>query len=819
MVAVIRRRLSVTRIASWVSVAMFTTATRVSSEECERLKTKLSYKQENAPKDISEVLGVVVERLNSEVVDGVMSDVDVEWTGGNDLLAVGDRFVRATVAIGGSRRGCFEVGFSVTNSDECALPRDHPFAHVCPFPSACVDTAGSYECACRAIGGAWSASSPTSGSCPSSVSTAGCCPAAAHSDEGRECRSAFSCPVDPCDRCVAEATCVREDAPPGFACVCPEGTVGDGERCDRDDCGCRTPVADPCRGRPCERRRETCVPDRRGRASCVCRPGFVHHPDYGCVDSTPPRLELRGVDRDHRMLLGDVYKEHGVDIVDDNAEDYARSLRIRYHEAISPGKCLARPGTFPVEYAVATPWTDPPFVQTTRTVVVVPRRLCGLLSKDANHSCPELVPDCRPEARCVDSEDGGWTCECPEGLAGDGRSEGDGCRDEEPPTISFSGDDPLILRVSNARGVLPSEEDDDAEDRAARHEADLRTLLARDGGGSWCGTPPCATATDRAPGGLVKVDVVVGEPERTTPLDVDEQRALAWRIPHDAVDDAGNRAVTRYREVRVVETSAKELERAVRREVEEEAYQRGRRDEQRRAERERKKEEKKKTPCPKCPEREPCPDIDGDSSNDEEGESSTTTFVWLPSSETMLSYASLLVLFAALWIPYRVLLLARGGGADFDRSEQDELMARAVTYHSSPVPSSVSRRTNHDDHDDKDFRTCPPRTSANALGSPYTYHHRTHHTPNNDHDHHTTDHHTTNGGAMFSPSSTSSTATRRATPNGGPPPPPRTSMFATAYDAGAPHRDRDRDASFRSPTEGTQHGNGTDGERSLYATY
>ena len=64
-----------------------------------------------------------------------------------------------------------------------------------------------------------------------------------------------------------------------------------------------------------------------------------------------------------------MYREAAVDIVDDNAEDYTRTLKIAY-SGPTPNGCFEGTGTFTVTYTVDTPWTSPPFVAARRTVSV-----------------------------------------------------------------------------------------------------------------------------------------------------------------------------------------------------------------------------------------------------------------------------------------------------------------------------------------------------------------------------------------------------------------------------------------------------------------
>ena len=255
-------------------------------------------------------LPVVVKRIN-QVLPGVV-DVEVEWHGGDLHGTVGEHIVRARVTRLASEAAassqpsdsikqqqittdeggrsvvtqCFEVPFTITDTNECMLPESHPMRHKCHSTAQCINTVGSYECLCpRLISSAttevtsdsirllphetasddfwvamkreeterspWerSLASASQSSCPGHVSTHGCCPERVHSKgpEATDCRANFRCPVDPCHSnhtCATNAKCVRKASPIveddgpevddsnyNYICQCPTGLMGNGHRC------------------------------------------------------------------------------------------------------------------------------------------------------------------------------------------------------------------------------------------------------------------------------------------------------------------------------------------------------------------------------------------------------------------------------------------------------------------------------------------------------------------------------------------------------------------------------------------------------------
>lgn len=146
-----------------------------------------------------------------------------------------------------------------------------------------------------------------------------------------------------------------------------------------------------------------CTVAPQNKPHCTCQHGYVRDPEYGCVDEHPPLLNLRpdpihGTDPKTgitHLSQGGRYEEYGVDVTDDNAEEYLRSLKITYSRPLPQG-CLLDMGEFYVNYTVATPWTTPDFVRAKRTVVIDNVNEC-LIKEDnmgVGGACPELVAMC-----------------------------------------------------------------------------------------------------------------------------------------------------------------------------------------------------------------------------------------------------------------------------------------------------------------------------------------------------------------------------------------------------------------------------------------
>lgn len=246
-------------LSSYHGIRLFSLFTN--AQKCELLKTSLTYTQETAPRDLSDILPIIVEKVNREL-EGVV-DVEVLFTGGDMYDRVGNHNVNCSVtrllsAVTLEKQQqssstsfssttleydkkhvddlgrhvisqCFQIEFTILDVDECKLPIGHVMRHQCVTPSLCINTFGSYECLCPQIKDTtnqedipkvitadsvfwariiqqkqqasssflWDVSLPSS-SCPLTPTTHGCCDTNAHSIEGSTCRSLFACPIDPC---------------------------------------------------------------------------------------------------------------------------------------------------------------------------------------------------------------------------------------------------------------------------------------------------------------------------------------------------------------------------------------------------------------------------------------------------------------------------------------------------------------------------------------------------------------------------------------------------------------------------------------------
>lgn len=317
----------------------------------------------------------------------------------------------------------------------------------------------------------------------------------------------------------------------------------------------------------------------------------------------PPTLELRNDplgDKVLRLKQGDDYREYMVDIVDENAEDYLRNLKITYSRPLPPG-CLTSVGEFHVNYTVAMPWANPPYVRVTRRVVIDDIDECSLDVTKYKQICPELIPQCdvAAGAQCHNTV-GSYKCLCPAHTSGDGFLKsasfsesyppplsyggGTGCVDTSKPVITLQGPNPKVFKVCSCGGLDgvmgPSKNNVDEDkglqsDQRKLYEADIRRMIQATSAAELCAThdnprpspSDCVVAVDHTYKGDIDLSnrVTVGEPI--------QKSHLHWVVPYDVKDDAGNQASTVYRDVVVTEVDLATVEKKIRDEVTKEQQQ------------------------------------------------------------------------------------------------------------------------------------------------------------------------------------------------------------------------------------------------------
>jgi hypothetical protein len=448
-------------------------------------------------------------------MEGVLQ-VRVDYDGPLLHKIVGTHDVTATVkriTQGNVVPSCFIVVFQIDDTNECTLPAGHPMRHKCRRSANCINTIGSYECECPSRH--FSPADTENGLCAHMTTTATCCGVVTPCKRKQcieECKANFECISNRCPGdCDPNARC--EENAHGYTCSCPAGMLGNGRKCASPSptiwatpnltvltegyenfCGCQKPRIDYCHGVDCGLH-ASCQLKPNGH-QCVCDPGFTWHSEHGCVDETPPKLRLRC---DNPMVLTQcsVYHECGVEIVDENAEEYTRRLQIEYSRPV--GGCLRTLEPIIVNYTIETKWTDPPFVRQTRKVNVIDVDECKLAASDVPPVCEDCLPKCVPEARCINTV-GSYACSCPPCTKGDGFypstfapgttppgfQGGTGCVDSCPPSLTLLGDNPKIFPVCACAGLLCHDPDHNYTAVASDFEPELKMLIEKSRGQILC---------------------------------------------------------------------------------------------------------------------------------------------------------------------------------------------------------------------------------------------------------------------------------------------------------------------------------------------
>jgi hypothetical protein len=335
---------------------------------------------------------------------------------------------------------------------------------------------------------------------------------------------------------------------------------------------------------------------------CACKPGFVEVDKFGCVDESPPILKLRhdpNLNGITRLKQGDIYKEQAVDVMDENAEDYLRSLKIAYSRPLPPG-CLAEIGSFQVNYTVAMPWANPPYVRVTRDVIIEDIDECKLDVSRYETQCPQLIPQCDTEAGAVcKNTNGSYTCKCPKYTSGDGfkfistiqnkdgnfiggpvgYNGGVGCRDTSKPIIKLVGPNPKVFRtckVGGLSGMMRASKDRSGGknekligDQRRGYEEDIARMIKDTAASELCSThtrknpnpTDCVKATDHTYKGDEDIT------EKVTVGSLVQVSNLEWKVPYNVMDDAGNAADVVWRRIVVEEVDLNEIEEKIRADI------------------------------------------------------------------------------------------------------------------------------------------------------------------------------------------------------------------------------------------------------------
>lgn len=454
---------------------------------------------------------------------------------------------------------------------------------------------------------------PSKWPCEGKASTGECCDGAAEPFTHSKCKREFACHTSACLKANScervNGQCVDSFSASGYSCACEPGFAGNGHTCSgahkkgftvlEDDetgeltyvaaadqtietdaarvCGCSKPIkkghcrsSDCCGGEvPCN---EECAADGHG---CKCKVDFFNTTvradavtgravAWACADPTPPKVRLVDANgallpvhaKTHvvRVRQFEAYVDFGYDVDDDNKDADMRKFEMKGEV---PRGRLLQLGTHNVTFKTwtgpdAKPWSAH---TVTREIQVVNANECRL-PPGTLAACPECGPRCAPEAACLD-EDGSYGCACPAcGRTGDGflpmpatdpltppsYRNGSGCTDSCAPAITLQGGAVTVFTVCKCDGPLC------AAREAVDWDARVRTMLAK-APGEVCPPGvqfPCAVALDPTLNGKGHRDVtsriVVGEPVHLS--------GLAWKIPLDVTDEAGNKAPTVFREVR-----------------------------------------------------------------------------------------------------------------------------------------------------------------------------------------------------------------------------------------------------------------------------
>lgn len=393
---------------------------------------------------------VVFKIISSYRPEDVVKKVTLDYNP-NLKSEVGRYPILSTVTImqdGLMKERCYEIVIDIQDTDECTLSYGHAWAHKCDASTVCVNTVGSYYCACHE--GEFVV--PESGLPGSKTEiTSKFC-------DNDACRSDFKCHSNSCafSSCPDNSFCEAGQGPNSYSCVCLQGF--------RDVGGQLTPhcvAHNRCAHHKCPK---GCSCDSATNKTvdgyfCNPKPGHMTYvpgadeweirtidpfrlDDHLCINQDrPPQLMIEGSNPMY-IKEGETYKEMGVKIVDDNTGDLKRRFTTDYAEAsvLAESRC----GVGMVRYSIETPWIrGRPSVTAERKVEVI----------DLDE-CAAGLHNCSRGARCVNVECAGFVCSCPaDGYAPDGRG---GCADRRPPVIEceVSGCEKARLLAMKGAGAI-----------------------------------------------------------------------------------------------------------------------------------------------------------------------------------------------------------------------------------------------------------------------------------------------------------------------------------------------------------------------------
>lgn len=565
------------------------------------------FSQETAPSSNNALVKKVTEMINTRL-EGVMS-VEIGLRGDSIHSRVGKFQTVAKITRrkpnGEEVDECYRIPYEITDVDECSMPLGHEWRHNCHPTAQCVNTIGSYECACAkgkwGVSGSGQVNTPTGvtamfarlarqGRCGGEHDTSKCCLGLICDGDAKQCqkqcKASFRCTNDVCAEanCPKNSTCTPTSTNSGYGeyeCKCNKGFVW-----DESEGACIIEVKvviDPCARNACPKNCK-CNPSPPNAYSCLPKADYVAYTDpsmlpvptgglyerldntTACLSKHVPSIVLNG-EQPLRAVQGDTYEEVGVTVLDQNEEDNERTVKIKYSDPFGP--FFEHVGHYHVLYSVEVPWLP------TSTVVPPARRDVIVTDIDeCTYTGPHdvLRHKCVKEATCLNT-DGSYKCLCSEGYTGDGLSNSTGCIDIQPPEIQCHGKgcSPLMLKAFNSGGIItqnggPAHEFHDSLN-AEFIEAYIKSL-----GANLC--KGCFTAADRTFDGIVNLTANITQgplerhsltPSQNVTADVtdnvtDKSSTLApgsdsaasdfddfvWRVPFSVTDAAGNSQTAYY---------------------------------------------------------------------------------------------------------------------------------------------------------------------------------------------------------------------------------------------------------------------------------